>query len=136
MEITEIMGWIGNVLVITQFLQKDMLKLRIYGVLGGAIWLAVAVMMNSISLAVLNFIIIGIQLYHIRKLIKEKLSFILTEDEYEHINYYLEFLIRKMKLKVCGLSNTEEVKTCVSLGVDYCGFILNYQKSYGTQLFM
>jgi len=66
------MGWIGNVLVITQFLQKDMLKLRIYGVLGGAIWLAVAVMMNSISLAVLNFIIIGIQLYHIRKLIKEK----------------------------------------------------------------
>jgi len=71
MEITEIMGWVGNVLVITQFLQKDMLKLRIYGVLGGVIWLAVAVMMNSISLAVLNFIIIGIQLYHIRKLIKK-----------------------------------------------------------------
>ena len=71
MEITEIMGWIGNVLVITQFLQKDMLKLRIYGVLGGLIWLVVAVMMNSVSLAVLNFIIICIQVYHIRKLLKE-----------------------------------------------------------------
>lgn len=72
MEITEIMGWIGNVLVITQFLQKDMLKLRVYGVLGGLMWLVVAIMMNSVSLAVLNFIIIGIQTYHIRKLLKEK----------------------------------------------------------------
>jgi phosphoribosylanthranilate isomerase len=35
-----------------------------------------------------------------------------------------------MKLKVCGLSNTEEVKACVSLGVDYCGFILNYSQSH------
>ena len=67
----EVIGWIGNILIITQFLQKDMLKLRIYGVLGGLIWLVVAVMMNSVSLAVLNFIIICIQVYHIRKLLKE-----------------------------------------------------------------
>tara|TARA_B110000902_G_C14023990_1_gene481472 strand:- start:48 stop:389 length:342 start_codon:yes stop_codon:yes gene_type:complete len=64
----EVMGWVGNVLVITQFLQKDMLKLRVLGVLGGSVWLVVAIMMNSVSLAVLNFVIIGIQLYHIRKL--------------------------------------------------------------------
>ena len=35
-----------------------------------------------------------------------------------------------MKLKVCGLSNSLEVKTCVSLKVNYCGFILNYLKSH------
>ena len=35
-----------------------------------------------------------------------------------------------MKLKACGLSNTLEVETCVSLNVDYCGFILNYPKSH------
>ena len=68
----EVIGWVGNVLVITQFLQKDMMKLRIYGVLGGSVWLGVAIMMNSISLSVLNVIIIGIQLYHIRKLRIEK----------------------------------------------------------------
>ena len=70
----EVIGWVGNVLVITQFLQKDMMKLRIYGVLGGSVWLGVAIMMNSISLSVLNVIIIGIQLYHIRKLLKERKS--------------------------------------------------------------
>ena len=35
-----------------------------------------------------------------------------------------------MKLKICGLSNTIEVETCVSLNVNYCGFILNYPKSH------
>ena len=35
-----------------------------------------------------------------------------------------------MKLKACGLSNSIEVETCVSLNVDYCGFILNYPKSH------
>ena len=35
-----------------------------------------------------------------------------------------------MKLKVCGLSNSLEVETCVSLNVNYCGFILNYLKSH------
>ena len=35
-----------------------------------------------------------------------------------------------MKVKVCGLSTTEQVKTCVNLGANYCGFILNYPKSH------
>ncbi len=35
-----------------------------------------------------------------------------------------------MKLKVCGLSNPIEVKTCVKNGVDFCGFIVNYSKSH------
>ena len=35
-----------------------------------------------------------------------------------------------MKVKVCGLSTAEQVKTCVQLGADYCGFILNYSKSH------
>ena len=35
-----------------------------------------------------------------------------------------------MKLKVCGLSKPFEVETCVSLKVNYCGFILNYIKSH------
>ena len=35
-----------------------------------------------------------------------------------------------MKLKVCGLSNPIEVKTCIENGVNFCGFILNYSKSH------
>ena len=35
-----------------------------------------------------------------------------------------------MKVKVCGLSSTEQVNTCVQHEADYCGFILNYPKSH------
>ena len=35
-----------------------------------------------------------------------------------------------MKVKVCGLSTAKQVKTCVELGANYWGFILNYPKSH------
>ena len=35
-----------------------------------------------------------------------------------------------MKVKICGLSTAEQVKTSISLGVNFCGFILNYPKSH------
>ena len=35
-----------------------------------------------------------------------------------------------MKVKVCGLSTTEQVETCVNQHADFCGFILNYPKSH------
>ena len=35
-----------------------------------------------------------------------------------------------MKVKICGLSNPEHVKTCINFNADFCGFILNYPKSH------
>ena len=35
-----------------------------------------------------------------------------------------------MKVKVCGLSTTEQVESCINYDADYCGFILNYPKSH------
>ena len=35
-----------------------------------------------------------------------------------------------MQAKVCGLSTSEQVKTCIEYGANFCGFILNYEKSH------
>ena len=35
-----------------------------------------------------------------------------------------------MKVKICGLSTAEQVKTSISHGANFCGFILNYPKSH------
>ena len=35
-----------------------------------------------------------------------------------------------MKVKVCGLSNLNEVEVSVDYGANYCGFILNYPNSH------
>ncbi len=35
-----------------------------------------------------------------------------------------------MKIKICGLTAADQVKTCIDHGSNYCGFILNYPKSH------
>ena len=35
-----------------------------------------------------------------------------------------------MKVKICGLSTADQVKTCIDHGANFCGFILNYKKSH------
>ena len=35
-----------------------------------------------------------------------------------------------MKVKICGLSNLEQVEACIKYNADFCGFILNYPKSH------
>jgi phosphoribosylanthranilate isomerase len=35
-----------------------------------------------------------------------------------------------MRSKICGLSTSEQVKTCIEYGANFCGFILNYPKSH------
>ncbi len=35
-----------------------------------------------------------------------------------------------MRIKICGLTEIEHVKTCVNNNADFCGFILNYKKSH------
>tara|TARA_B110000971_G_scaffold156286_1_gene159658 strand:- start:130 stop:741 length:612 start_codon:yes stop_codon:yes gene_type:complete len=35
-----------------------------------------------------------------------------------------------MQVKICGLTNAEQIKTCISYGANFCGLILNYKKSH------
>ena len=35
-----------------------------------------------------------------------------------------------MKVKICGLTKSQQVKTCIDYEADFCGFILNFQKSH------
>ena len=35
-----------------------------------------------------------------------------------------------MIVKVCGLTEQDQVQTCIDHGADFCGFILNYKKSH------
>jgi len=35
-----------------------------------------------------------------------------------------------MQVKVCGLTTTEQVETCIDYSANFCGFILNYKKSH------
>ncbi len=71
METHEIIGWIGNLFVVIQFLMSDMKKLRLYGLVGAILWLVVGILIDNMPLIILNILIMGIQIYHLNKLYKE-----------------------------------------------------------------
>jgi uncharacterized membrane protein len=68
----ELLGWIANFTVVVQFLQKDMWKLRWWGIVAATLWFGYAVGIQSYPLMSLNLIIWVIQAYHLRKLSKER----------------------------------------------------------------
>ena len=72
MEVTEVIGWVGNVVVIISFLQKNIKNLRVYGLVGALIWIVYAIRIESNSLIILNLVIMGIQIYHLWKIRKEE----------------------------------------------------------------
>ena len=72
MEVTEVIGWVGNVVVIISFLQKNIKKLRVYGLIGALVWIVYAIRIESNSLIILNLVIMGIQMYHLYKLREEE----------------------------------------------------------------
>jgi len=68
----ETIGWIANFTVVVQFLQKDMWKLRVWGIVAATLWFGYAVGIQSYPLMSLNILIWLIQAYHLRKLSKER----------------------------------------------------------------
>ena len=68
MMITEVVGWIGNVVVILSFLQKKIKNLRVYALIGSMVWIVYSIRVESNSLIVLNIVIMVIQIYHLYKI--------------------------------------------------------------------
>ena len=75
----EILGWIANLTVVIQFLQKDMFKLRIWGIIAAILWFIYAVGISSLPLMSLNVLIFVIQAYHLRILSIKRREKISTE---------------------------------------------------------
>lgn len=70
--IVEWIGWLANLVVVIQFTQKDMWKLRVWGIVAATLWAVYGGIIQSWPLMSLNVILFGIHLYHLRKLSMER----------------------------------------------------------------
>jgi hypothetical protein len=68
----EIIGWIATVFIIISFLQKDIIKLRLFSLVGAILWTLYGLIGQSWSIVFLNAMIILIQVFWIVKLIRIK----------------------------------------------------------------
>jgi hypothetical protein len=68
----EIIGWIATVFIIISFLQKDIIKLRLFSLVGAILWTLYGLIGQSWSIVFLNIMITLIQVFWIAKLIRIK----------------------------------------------------------------
>jgi hypothetical protein len=68
----EIIGWIATVFIIISFIQKDIIKLRVFSLVGALLWAVYGLIGQSWSIVFLNVMIILIQIFWIVKLIRLK----------------------------------------------------------------
>ena len=72
MSTLELIGWIGNTIVIISFLHNDTLKLRSYNLVGASAWLIYGIVANSYSIIFLNIVVISIQVVKITQIMRDR----------------------------------------------------------------
>lgn len=71
MSITEIIGYIGTLLVLSSFLMKDMKKLRIGNIIGSSTFIIYGILLQSVPVFITNVFIVLINAYYLIKENKE-----------------------------------------------------------------
>lgn len=74
MNYLEIVGWIATFVIIGSFLINDMLMLRSVNLIGATLWLVYGIIAGSFSIIFLNIVVMCIQVFKIRQLLKKKIN--------------------------------------------------------------
>ena len=72
MSTLELVGWVATFVVIGSFLVNDMIKLRSINLVGATLWLIYGIIASSYSIIFLNVVVMSIQIFKIKQLIKNK----------------------------------------------------------------
>ena len=64
----EMVGYLGSVLVLVSFLMASVVKLRVINSVGGLIFAVYALLIRSYPTALMNFCLVGINLYYLARL--------------------------------------------------------------------
>ena len=92
--IYEIVGWIGSALVIVSLMQRSIFKLRLIGIGAAVSFLVYGLLIRAYPIAIVNFVVIAVHLYFLRKLTRrqgEAFSVLKIYPESRYLAYFLEF---------------------------------------------
>lgn len=77
----EMIGYLGSALVLVSFLMASVVKLRVINSVGGLIFAVYALLIHSYPTALMNFCLVGINLYYLRRLRQQDRHYTLIEEK-------------------------------------------------------
>lgn len=90
----EVLGYIASALIVLSITQKSILKLRLFGFMGGVTFLIYALVIGAYPIAVVNVIGASIHAWYLRKLIRRKeevFRLLHVAPDSEYVRRFLEF---------------------------------------------
>ena len=95
----EIFGYVGTALVIISMMMTSVVKLRIFNACGSLISMTYSIITNTWPIAVLNFALIGINLFHLLRpqFSKKNYSCLKLDNGDKCLDYFLNFHLGDIK---------------------------------------
>ena len=91
--IIELIGYAGSALVLVSMLMTSVIRLRIINLIGSVIFAIYALLIRSYPTAIMNFCLAAINIYHLRRLLKEQKQYDLIPANVK--DGYFAFLVRR-----------------------------------------
>ena len=91
----EIIGYVGSLLVVISLVMSNIIKLRIINTIGSTIFCVYALIIKSYPTAIMNAVLVGINIYYLVKLLKTQKSYYMLEIDTKDKS--LEFFLQSNK---------------------------------------
>ena len=90
--IIEFVGYIGSILIVVSLVMTSVVRLRIINTIGAVVFTIYALIIRSYPTAVMNLILVGVNIYNLHRLLKEQKHYDLvrTDPGDKYTSYILE----------------------------------------------
>lgn len=91
--ILELVGYLASALVLVSLLMTSVVKLRVINMIGSLIFAIYALLIASYPTAIMNFCLVGVNIYHLVRMAKTEKFFTLlpTRLDNSHLQYFLQY---------------------------------------------
>ena len=115
--IIEMIGYLGSALVLISFLMASVVKLRVINSVGGLIFAVYALLIHSYPTALMNFCLVGINLYYLARLRHPDRHYTLIEENRDSpmLAAFLEHYGEDIAACFPGLQMTEKERESSSV---------------------
>ena len=91
--VLELVGYIASALIAVSLMMSSILRLRVINMIGGAAFSVYGLLIGAYPVAVVNGLIVAVNVYHVGKMLRAKEYFRLLElrPESDYLRYFLSF---------------------------------------------
>jgi len=89
----EIIGYLGSILVAISLMMKSLLRLRIINLIGALFFTTYGILLGAYPVAVLNGLIVGIDIYYLVQMLRQKdfFTFLEVSPKSEYLRAFVNF---------------------------------------------